>query len=133
VRVKAAHSIPGVPVRVKFLGTSFNLPGKLADTRTTRVVAPKVVASPSFDAFQPGSAKTTKKGKRFLVKAAKQVKVARRITCTARPDAGAGRSLAKARARTACSLMRKAGLKARFTRVGKSSPASRRVKIAIAR
>ena len=133
LRRKAAHSIPGVPVTVNFLGTSFNLPGNLTDTRTTRVVAPRVVASPKFAAFRAGSAKATKKGKRFLVRAAKQVKVAKRITCTARPDAGGGRAQAGARARTACSLMKKAGLKAKFKRVGKSAPASRRVTVAIAR
>jgi FtsP/CotA-like multicopper oxidase with cupredoxin domain len=133
VRRLVARSIPGVPVSARFLGTSFNLPGNLTDTRTTRVVAPRVVASPKFAAFKLGSAKPTRKGKRFLVKAAKQVKVAKRITCTARPDSGGGASLAKARARTACSLMKKAGLKAKFKRVGKSSPANRRVTVAIAR
>jgi FtsP/CotA-like multicopper oxidase with cupredoxin domain len=133
LRRAAARSIPGVPVSVQFLATSFNLPGNLTDTRKTRVVAPRVVASPKFDAFKPGSAKTTKRGKRFLVRSAKQVKVARRITCTARPEPGGAKSLAKARAATACALMKKAGLKAKFKRVGKSAPANRRVTLTISR
>ena len=133
IRRAIARSIPGVPVRVNFLGTSFLLPGTHADSRKTRVVAPRVVSRPRFAAFKPGSAAATRRGKVFLKKVAKQVKRAKRVTCTARPDAGAGAALAKARAATACSIMKSAGLSASFKRVGKSGPANRRVTLTISR
>ena len=110
-RKQIARSIPGVPVNVRVLGLTFALPSNLTASKTTRVVAPKVVARPKLAVFTAGSAKVSAGGKRFLKKVAKQVKKAKKVTCTA---AAPG---AKARAAAGCAVLRKAGLKAKYKAV----------------
>jgi hypothetical protein len=133
IRRVIARSVPGVPVTIGFLGTSFTLPGNMTDSRPTRVVARSVVARPKFNAFQRGNAQTTARGTTYLTKVANQVKVAKRVTCVARPDRGAGASLARKRAAAACLIMRQAGLTAKFKSIGRRSPPSRRLTVTIVR
>jgi FtsP/CotA-like multicopper oxidase with cupredoxin domain len=136
-RRKVARSIAGVAVQVRLLALSFAAPGNLTASKATRVVAPRVSAQPKLSVFKAGSAKTTKAGAGFLRKVAKQVGKAKRIVCVAHPDAGmsraAGSSLARSRASAGCSVLRRAGLKAKFSRAGSTRRADRRILLTILR
>jgi hypothetical protein len=130
-------SIAGVAVQVRLLALTFTPPSNLTASRNTRVVAPRVNARPRLAVFKAGSAKRTKAGAAFLRKVAKQVGRAKRIVCTAHPDAGLsrvrGRALSRSRAAAGCTVLRKAGLKAKFTRRGSTGAADRRIQLTILR
>jgi FtsP/CotA-like multicopper oxidase with cupredoxin domain len=136
-RAKVARSIAGVAVQVQFLALTFTPPSDLTAAKGTRVVAPRVKSKPKLAVFKAGSAGTTRAGKVFLKKVAKQVGKAKRVVCTAHPDKGQtaaqARGLAKSRAVAACAVMKKAGLKGKLKRVGSSSKANRRVELTIFR
>ena len=134
IRSSIGRSVPGVAVDVGFLGFAFDLVTSLTDTTTTRVVAPRVTARPGTVVFNAGGAGLTKAGRTYLKKIAGQVGTAKRIVCTARPNAGSrNRARARSRARNACNYLKARGLKAKFTSVGAGAPGNRRVVLRIDR
>jgi FtsP/CotA-like multicopper oxidase with cupredoxin domain/flagellar motor protein MotB len=128
-RRKIARSLPGVAVAVGLSATEFGSPVKFPGAATTRVVPPRIAVLTSFPSFAPGGSTLTRRTPAALRRIARLVRRARRVTCTAYPDANplaaASRRLAAARAAKACAALRRGGLKATFRRV-----ASRRLRSA---
>jgi FtsP/CotA-like multicopper oxidase with cupredoxin domain len=127
-----ARSIPGVLVSVTFTGRKFGSRTTYRAVESTRVVAPTVVARPTFNAFAANSSALNSRATSYLNSVARQVGRARRITCTAHPD-GSSTALARSRASAVCAALRAAGLTARFTSVGASRPRNKHIVITIQR
>ncbi|MFL5845005.1 MAG: multicopper oxidase domain-containing protein [Solirubrobacteraceae bacterium] len=133
-RTRVNRSLPGVPVSVGLVATRADTSAQFPATVPTRIVAAKLVVGFKFDQFARRGTTLTKRARTALTKAGKSVGSAVKVTCTGHPDRGSSsKRVARARAVAACSALKKAGLKAKFTVVASTKTKRRRVELTIRR
>ncbi len=131
---RIAKSLGGVPITVRLTGRKFDSTRVFSASALTSVVAPRVTASLGFASFGPHSAKPNQRTQKFLKAFAKSVRKAKRILCTGHPDPGSSNlTLARKRGAAVCSILRGAGLKAKYASTGARLPRNRFVDLTIVR
>jgi hypothetical protein len=134
IRRSIATSLGGVPISVQLAGRKFDSTERFSASAQTTVVAPRVVGSLGFASFARGSSTPNARTQRFLKKLASTVRRAKRVVCTGHPDPGSGgAALARARANAACSILRGAGLRAKYETKGALGPRNGRIELTILR
>ena len=132
-RRKLNGSIGGQPITVILSATKFGSKAKTAVSKRTTVALPKVVATPGFATFPRNSFALNTRGKAYLTLLAGIVGKTKRITCTGYPDGNGNGALGRKRASAACTAIRKAGLRTRYSTSGSSHKRSRQLSITILR
>jgi FtsP/CotA-like multicopper oxidase with cupredoxin domain len=131
---RIASSLAGVSITVQLAGRKFDSTQHFAATALTTAVAPRVDASLGFVSFGPNSSTPNQRTQRFLKALAATVRRAKRIVCTGHPDPGSSTlALAHARGAAACSILRGAGLRAKYASVGVPRPHNRLIDLTILR